>query len=174
MLAEDLTVNRLEDSVLLWKSICSNKLLASTNVVLFLNKTDILRAKLQSGIRFADHLVSYGDRPNDYENTSKCASHFLYTVKFFLGLFHPARSITDIRYSVDWIWNMVSAGCRVVYYHALIILLMFSPYHRPPEEVCANTSREEPTKATVFLSFDHCYCMLLPLVVALVCLLMTD
>ncbi|KAK7683169.1 hypothetical protein QCA50_013842 [Cerrena zonata] len=71
VLAEDLTVNRLEDSVLLWKSICSNKLLASTNVVLFLNKTDILRAKLQSGIRFADHLVSYGDRPNDYENTSK-------------------------------------------------------------------------------------------------------
>lgn len=76
VLAEDITVNRLEDSVLLWKSICQNKLLASTNVVLFLNKTDILKAKLESGIRFADHLVSYGDRPNDYENTSKCALLF--------------------------------------------------------------------------------------------------
>ncbi|CAL1709083.1 unnamed protein product [Somion occarium] len=67
---EDPTVNRLEDSVLLWKSIVSNKLLAATNIVLFLNKTDILKQKLQAGIKFADHLVSYGDRPNDFESTS--------------------------------------------------------------------------------------------------------
>ncbi|CAL1709080.1 unnamed protein product [Somion occarium] len=70
VLEEDPTVNRLEDSVLLWKSIVSNKLLAATNIVLFLNKTDILKQKLQAGIKFADHLVSYGDRPNDFESTS--------------------------------------------------------------------------------------------------------
>lgn len=42
-----------EDSVLLWKSICSNKLLANVDLVLFLNKCDILEAKLNSGIRYA-------------------------------------------------------------------------------------------------------------------------
>ena len=65
-----------EDSVLLWKSIVSNKLLKKTNLVLFLNKTDILRAKLKAGIMFSQYIVSYGDRPNDYENTAKCASTF--------------------------------------------------------------------------------------------------
>lgn len=77
VLEEDPTVNRLEDSVLLWKSIVSNKLLAATNIVLFLNKTDILKQKLQAGIKFADHLVSYGDRPNDFESTSYCTQIFL-------------------------------------------------------------------------------------------------
>ncbi|KAL4247490.1 P-loop containing nucleoside triphosphate hydrolase [Abortiporus biennis] len=70
VLAEDPSVNRLEDSVILWKSIVSNQLLFKTNIVLFLNKIDIMKAKLQSGIRFAEHIISYGDRPNDYENTS--------------------------------------------------------------------------------------------------------
>jgi guanine nucleotide-binding protein subunit alpha len=40
--AQDTRVNRLEDSLLLWKSLVSNKLLASVNIVLFLNKCDLL------------------------------------------------------------------------------------------------------------------------------------
>ncbi|KAG5651198.1 hypothetical protein H0H81_009527 [Sphagnurus paluster] len=40
-----------EDSVLLWKAVCSNKLLANVDLVLFLNKCDILDAKLKSGIK---------------------------------------------------------------------------------------------------------------------------
>jgi hypothetical protein len=61
-----------EDSVLLWKTVVSNELLAKTNLVLFLNKCDILQTKLAGGIRFADSVVSYGDRPNDFESVSKC------------------------------------------------------------------------------------------------------
>lgn len=61
-----------EDSVLLWKSIVSNPLLAKTSLVLFLNKIDIMKAKLQSGIRFGDYIVSYGNRPNDFDSTSNC------------------------------------------------------------------------------------------------------
>ena len=61
-----------EDSVLLWKSIVSNPLLAKTSLVLFLNKTDILQAKLADGVRFGHYIVSYGNRPNDYESTSTC------------------------------------------------------------------------------------------------------
>jgi hypothetical protein len=37
-LAEDRRVNRLEDSFLLWKAVCGNKLLAKTQLILFLNK----------------------------------------------------------------------------------------------------------------------------------------
>ncbi|RDX54650.1 G-protein alpha subunit [Lentinus brumalis] len=70
VLAEDETVNRLEDSVLLWKSICSNPLLGKTNLILFLNKIDIFRAKLEAGIRFGQYIISYGNRPNDYDSTS--------------------------------------------------------------------------------------------------------
>ncbi|KAF9226236.1 G-alpha-domain-containing protein [Gyrodon lividus] len=71
VLAEDRTVNRLEDSVLLWKAVCSNRLLANVELVLFLNKCDILDAKLKSGIRLARYVRSYGDRPNDLETASK-------------------------------------------------------------------------------------------------------
>lgn len=71
VLAEDRSVNRLEDSVLLWKAVCSNKLLANVDLVLFLNKCDILHAKLTSGIRLSKYVRSYGDRPNDMETASK-------------------------------------------------------------------------------------------------------
>ncbi|KIK04764.1 hypothetical protein K443DRAFT_398138 [Laccaria amethystina LaAM-08-1] len=70
VLAEDHRVNRLEDSVKLWSSIVSNPLLKHTNLILFLNKIDILQSKLASGIKIADYVVSYGDRPNDYEHSS--------------------------------------------------------------------------------------------------------
>lgn len=73
VLEEDETVNRIEDSVLLWKAVVANPLLAKTNLVLFLNKCDILKHKLASGIRFAQYVLSYGDRPNDFESVSKCA-----------------------------------------------------------------------------------------------------
>ncbi|PCH44939.1 G-alpha-domain-containing protein [Wolfiporia cocos MD-104 SS10] len=69
-LEEDPNVNRLEDSVLLWKSIVANPLLARTTLVLFLNKIDIFKAKLQAGIKLGKYIVSYGNRPNDFESTS--------------------------------------------------------------------------------------------------------
>jgi hypothetical protein len=58
--------------VILWKAVCSNKLLANVDLVLFLNKCDILDAKLQSGISIAKYVKSYGDRGNDVESVSKC------------------------------------------------------------------------------------------------------
>ncbi|KAF9528500.1 guanine nucleotide binding protein, alpha subunit [Crepidotus variabilis] len=67
-LAEDPTINKLEDSILLWKHLVSNPLLKNTQMVLFLNKIDILKAKLRARIRFCDFVVSYGTRPNDYDS----------------------------------------------------------------------------------------------------------
>jgi len=61
-----------EDSVILWKAVCSNKLLANVDLVLFLNKCDILEAKLNSGINVSKYIKSYGDRSNDVDSVSKC------------------------------------------------------------------------------------------------------
>ncbi|KAF8065099.1 heterotrimeric G protein alpha subunit [Lyophyllum atratum] len=64
-LEEDPRVNRLEDSIILWTSICQSKLLAKTQLILFLNKCDLLRRKLKRGIKVKAFLPSYGDRPNE-------------------------------------------------------------------------------------------------------------
>lgn len=71
VLAEEPTVNRLADSFKLWTSIVSNKLLQHTNMILFLNKVDIMHAKLASGIRLSDFVDSYGRRPNDFDSASR-------------------------------------------------------------------------------------------------------
>jgi len=80
VLAEEPRINRLADSVNLWTMIVSNKLLQETNIILFLNKIDIMKAKLASGIKFADYINSYGKRPNDFDSTSN------YLRKKFAGL----------------------------------------------------------------------------------------
>ena len=46
VLTEDPRVNRMEDSLLLCKSVVSNKLLGHVNLVLFLNKCDLLQVSL--------------------------------------------------------------------------------------------------------------------------------
>ncbi|KAG2749400.1 hypothetical protein P692DRAFT_20731961, partial [Suillus brevipes Sb2] len=74
VLQEDPSVNRSADSFLLWEAIVSDPLLKKTELILFLNKCDILPSKLASGIRLADYIVSYGSRANDFESASQCKS----------------------------------------------------------------------------------------------------
>jgi hypothetical protein len=72
----------LEDSLLLWRGIVSNKLLEGVPIVIFLNKCDLLREKLEAGVQLKNHLITYGDRPNDYESVAKCArGHLVKVVK---------------------------------------------------------------------------------------------
>ena len=68
-------MNRLEDSFQLWKQVIENKLLAHVNIVLFLNKCDLLQKKLESGVRLNHHMPSY-KHPNDYKTVSQCAFRF--------------------------------------------------------------------------------------------------
>lgn len=76
-LAEDRKVNRLEDSYVLWRLVCASKLLARTQIILFLNKCDLLDQKLKSGTRVRDYVRSFGDRSNDVDTVSKYFStHF--------------------------------------------------------------------------------------------------
>lgn len=60
------------DSMRLWEQICANKILASVELILFLNKLDILDAKLKSGIQLASYITSYSDRPNETKHVARC------------------------------------------------------------------------------------------------------
>ncbi|KAF9236074.1 guanine nucleotide binding protein, alpha subunit [Melanogaster broomeanus] len=80
VLAEDRSIQQIEDSVLLfffWKTACYNRLLANVVLIVSLNKCDFLVSKLTSGIRLSKSVYSYGDRPDDLEPASnlKCLSH---------------------------------------------------------------------------------------------------
>ncbi|KIO26285.1 hypothetical protein M407DRAFT_15085 [Tulasnella calospora MUT 4182] len=70
-LPEDRKVNCLEDSLIIWKELCTNKLLENVPLVLFLNKSDLLRKKLEDGVQVSRFVVSFGNRTNDYETAEK-------------------------------------------------------------------------------------------------------
>ncbi|KAG8913939.1 hypothetical protein FRC00_001256 [Tulasnella sp. 408] len=70
-LPEDRKVNCLEDSLIIWKELCTNKLLENVPLVLFLNKSDLLRKKLEDGVQVSRFVVSFGNRTNDYETVEK-------------------------------------------------------------------------------------------------------
>ncbi|KAF8156718.1 guanine nucleotide binding protein, alpha subunit [Crassisporium funariophilum] len=71
VLAEDESVNRLTDSLRLWQTICSNKILAGVEFVLFLNKLDILDSKIRSGVQFSSFVTSYVGKPNETKPVAK-------------------------------------------------------------------------------------------------------
>ncbi|KAF8200745.1 guanine nucleotide binding protein, alpha subunit [Pholiota molesta] len=67
-LEEDDRVNRLEDTLALWKTICSSKFLADVQIILFMNKVDILRKKIERDkVQVKKYIPDY-DKPNDFEN----------------------------------------------------------------------------------------------------------
>jgi guanine nucleotide-binding protein subunit alpha len=70
-LLEDPRVNRLEDSLVLWKAICASKLLRGTTMVVFLNKCDLLMRKLSAGVKFAKFWGGYAG-PNEVAGVTKC------------------------------------------------------------------------------------------------------
>lgn len=72
-------VNRVEDSLLIWKAICSNKLLERTIIILFLNKMDVLATALESGLKVNHYVSSYGGLPNDVPSVAKCVPFLSYT-----------------------------------------------------------------------------------------------
>ncbi|KAJ7061270.1 G-protein alpha subunit [Mycena amicta] len=64
-LTEDPSINRLEDTLLLWKAIVGSKLLGKITLIVFLNKCDLLKRKLQSGIMVNKYMISFGNRENE-------------------------------------------------------------------------------------------------------------
>ncbi|KII92506.1 hypothetical protein PLICRDRAFT_103802 [Plicaturopsis crispa FD-325 SS-3] len=79
-LEEDPRTNRIDDSLQLFTAICSNKLLKKAHLVVMLNKADLLRKKLEAGIKVRKFITSFGDRPNTYEEVSEYfRAHFIQT-----------------------------------------------------------------------------------------------
>ena len=71
-LREDRRVNRLEDTYMLWQTLCSLQMLSKTQIILFLNKCDLLEQKLRAGVKVRTHVPSFGNRSNDVETVKKC------------------------------------------------------------------------------------------------------
>ncbi|KAF9530777.1 heterotrimeric GTP-binding alpha subunit [Crepidotus variabilis] len=71
VLEEDSKVNRLEDSLYLWRDICANKLLAKCHLILFFNKRDVLQATLARGVQVKKYVPTYGDNANDVTAVTK-------------------------------------------------------------------------------------------------------
>ncbi|PAV16151.1 G- alpha subunit [Pyrrhoderma noxium] len=77
-LEEEPKMNRINDSLQLFTQICSNELLKRVHLVLFLNKTDVLKQKLAAKVAVKRYIPSYGDRPNTYEAVVEYfRTHFL-------------------------------------------------------------------------------------------------
>ncbi|KAI6037976.1 guanine nucleotide binding protein, alpha subunit [Pisolithus marmoratus] len=64
-LREDRDVNRLEDSLQLWRTVCSSPILAKAQIIIFLNKCDLLHSKMKRGVSVRDYVPSFADRKND-------------------------------------------------------------------------------------------------------------
>lgn len=63
---------------MLWQTLCSLQMLAKTQIILFLNKCDLLEQKLRAGVKVRTHVPSFGDRSNDVDTVKKCEhSHYL-------------------------------------------------------------------------------------------------
>ncbi|TNY21030.1 heterotrimeric G-protein alpha subunit (G-alpha, GPA1) [Rhodotorula diobovata] len=75
MLYEDESVSRIAEATTLWQSIANSKWFHNASIILFLNKIDLFRNKLEM-YKLADYLQEY-DGPNTYEATTLWLSqHF--------------------------------------------------------------------------------------------------
>lgn len=88
-LEEAPSINCLKDTFDLWDTIVSSKLLAQSDIILFLNKYDILGQKLKAGINFASYVTSYKDR-----NTVEAVGKYLH--RKFMGI-HQQRTSNNKR-----------------------------------------------------------------------------
>ncbi len=93
-LAEDRRVNRLEDSFLLWKAVCANKLLRKAMLILFLNKCDLLERKLGAGVDFKKYVPSYGRGwKNDVGSVTKCTLFYSFRIIFLFSFVRPSTGL---------------------------------------------------------------------------------
>lgn len=87
VLYEDQTVSRIKESMMLFESLAASQWFLRSTMILFLNKIDLFRNKIERGVRLQASLLSYFTRvqgsklticlkdyfpeyngPNDYEN----------------------------------------------------------------------------------------------------------
>jgi guanine nucleotide-binding protein subunit alpha len=69
VLIEDESVNRIQEALTLFDSICNSKWFVNTSMILFLNKIDLFKDKLSKSL-IKDHFPEY-DGPQEYEPASQ-------------------------------------------------------------------------------------------------------
>ena len=70
VLIEDETVNRMEEALTLFDSICNSRWFENTSIILFLNKTDLFKEKLPKS-HLSDYFPDFPKhKDDDYEATS--------------------------------------------------------------------------------------------------------
>ncbi|KAI9477133.1 guanine nucleotide binding protein, alpha subunit [Zychaea mexicana] len=70
VLIEDESVNRMDEALTLFDSICNSRWFEKTSIILFLNKTDLFKEKLQHS-KFSNYFPDYRHNDTDYDTTSK-------------------------------------------------------------------------------------------------------
>ncbi|KAI0088069.1 G-protein alpha subunit [Irpex rosettiformis] len=116
-LDEDPRTNRIDDSLQLFTAICQNKLLSKAALVLMLNKADLLKKKLEAGVKIRKFISSFGDRPNTYEEVSEYfRAHFIQTHRrrdvSNRALYTHFTSMLDIKATQSIIINVGEAIMR--------------------------------------------------------------
>lgn len=135
-LEEDPTVNRIEDSIIIWKAICSNRLLERTIIILFLNKMDVLKDALGAGLRVKDYVTSYGDLPNDVPSVANCMS--------FLSHAKPVS-------------QLISSQTSRINLRGILYVCACSQSRVFPHPIC--TEKAIAQASTVLLARNISYCM---------------
>ncbi|KIY53423.1 P-loop containing nucleoside triphosphate hydrolase protein [Fistulina hepatica ATCC 64428] len=105
--------NRIEHSLRLFEAVVANPLLANANFVLMLNKVDVLKQKLASGVHVAKYLTSYGNRPNTYWDVADYfRAHFVkaYEKRHMHAKTKPCfkffTTLTDVQQTQQMILNL--------------------------------------------------------------------
>ncbi|XP_048450319.1 guanine nucleotide-binding protein subunit alpha-12-like, partial [Rhincodon typus] len=70
VLMEDRRTNRLVESMNIFETIVNNKLFARVSIILFLNKTDLLEAKVKT-VNIEKHFPDFEGRPHHLEDVQK-------------------------------------------------------------------------------------------------------
>lgn len=88
-----------------------SRLLKGTTFILLLNKSDILKSKLEAGVPFVRSVKSYKDGPNDFDHVCECESSRVPAQAIPIS-FPPFRSETEIRRYVQTQFHSRTAVAR--------------------------------------------------------------
>ncbi|XP_062303795.1 guanine nucleotide-binding protein G(o) subunit alpha-like isoform X2 [Osmerus eperlanus] len=95
---EDPAMNRLQESIELFTSICANRVFSSTSLILFMNKMDIFQEKIQySGRHLRLYLPSYTGADRDVDAAARHITALLVACNTTLNkrVFHHFTTATD-------------------------------------------------------------------------------
>ncbi|ORY51665.1 G-protein complex alpha subunit GpaA/FadA [Rhizoclosmatium globosum] len=93
---EDNSTNRMVESLNLFASICNHPMFKKTAMIIFMNKIDLFRAKLETTL-ISDYFPTY-EGPNDYDNGSEYfATRFLSLNKYEKKIYVHFTWATDTK-----------------------------------------------------------------------------